>query len=292
MRVDVRVGPNATVEPTAAVELLHVVSEVVDHVTAIHPGARIEVSSRTEAPGGRRRGGPHGQHHPLRPVGQARHGRGGADRATLAQRARPAHAAAGTTGFGRADGHHPLPGPCREHPGAGLRPAAAQQPRRAARPVGHGRADVRVGPVRGARPHVPAGTGRHARPRPTASTSGTPRPTVRIPAASRPTATPTTTRPRRPRRACPSTRSASAGPRRVLRPTPCSPSCPRRAPSRRWPIPSRSARRTTTSAARARPRSPSRRCRRGSRSRSRRRTPTAGPTRAATPTRSTSSSGR
>ncbi|MDT7576988.1 MAG: hypothetical protein QOH17_3321 [Pseudonocardiales bacterium] len=52
MRVDVRVGPNATVEPSAAVELLHVVSEVVDHVTAIHPGARIEVSSRTEAPGG------------------------------------------------------------------------------------------------------------------------------------------------------------------------------------------------------------------------------------------------
>ncbi len=52
MRVDVRVGPNATVEPTAAVDLLHVVSEVVDHVTAIHPGARIEVSSRTEAPGG------------------------------------------------------------------------------------------------------------------------------------------------------------------------------------------------------------------------------------------------
>ena len=27
-------------------------SEVVDHVTAIHPGARVEVASRTEAPGG------------------------------------------------------------------------------------------------------------------------------------------------------------------------------------------------------------------------------------------------
>jgi hypothetical protein len=52
MRVDVRTGPNATVEPGAAVELLHVVSEVVDHVTAIHPGARVEVASRTEAPGG------------------------------------------------------------------------------------------------------------------------------------------------------------------------------------------------------------------------------------------------
>ena len=52
MRVDVRTGPHATVEPGAAVELLHVVSEVVDHVTAIHPGARVEVSSRSEAPGG------------------------------------------------------------------------------------------------------------------------------------------------------------------------------------------------------------------------------------------------
>ena len=52
MRVDVRSGPNATVEPGAAIELLHVVSEVVDHVTAIHPGARVEVASRTEAPGG------------------------------------------------------------------------------------------------------------------------------------------------------------------------------------------------------------------------------------------------
>lgn len=52
MRVDVRSGPSATVEPTAASELLHVVAEVVDHVTAIHPGGRIEVSSRTEAPGG------------------------------------------------------------------------------------------------------------------------------------------------------------------------------------------------------------------------------------------------
>lgn len=52
MRVDVRSGPNATVEPGAAIELLHIVSEVVDHVTAIHPGARVEVASRTEAPGG------------------------------------------------------------------------------------------------------------------------------------------------------------------------------------------------------------------------------------------------
>jgi hypothetical protein len=52
MRVDVRSGPNATVESAAAGELLHVVAEVVDHVTAIHPGGRIEVSSRTEAPGG------------------------------------------------------------------------------------------------------------------------------------------------------------------------------------------------------------------------------------------------
>ena len=38
MRVDVRSGPSATVEPSAATELLHVVAEVVDHVTAIHPG--------------------------------------------------------------------------------------------------------------------------------------------------------------------------------------------------------------------------------------------------------------
>ncbi|MBA3908027.1 MAG: hypothetical protein H0X35_15315, partial [Pseudonocardiales bacterium] len=52
MRVDVRSGPRATVEPSAATELLHVVAEVVDYITAIHPGARIEVSSRTEAPGG------------------------------------------------------------------------------------------------------------------------------------------------------------------------------------------------------------------------------------------------
>ena len=52
MRVDVRSGPSATVEPSAATELLHVVAEVVDHVTAIHPGGRVEVSSRTDAPGG------------------------------------------------------------------------------------------------------------------------------------------------------------------------------------------------------------------------------------------------
>lgn len=52
MRVDVRSGPAATIEPAAATELLHVVAEVVDHVTAIHPGGRIEVSSRTEAQGG------------------------------------------------------------------------------------------------------------------------------------------------------------------------------------------------------------------------------------------------
>jgi hypothetical protein len=52
MRVDVRGGPNATVEPGAAIELLHVVAEVVDHVTAIHPGARIEVGCRIEATGG------------------------------------------------------------------------------------------------------------------------------------------------------------------------------------------------------------------------------------------------
>ncbi len=52
MRVDVRSGPSATVEPAAATELLHVVAEAVDHVTAIHPGARVEVSHRTESPGG------------------------------------------------------------------------------------------------------------------------------------------------------------------------------------------------------------------------------------------------
>jgi hypothetical protein len=51
LRVDVRSGPSAA-SAAAATGLLHVVAEAVDHVTAIHPGARVEVSHRTESPGG------------------------------------------------------------------------------------------------------------------------------------------------------------------------------------------------------------------------------------------------
>ena len=124
MRVDVRTGPNATVEPGAAIELLHIVSEVVDHVTAIHPGARVEVASRTEAPGGivveirtasTTRYDPSGR-------------RGMAAASRIAQRSRSgtraAHPAARPGGHGRADRHHPLPGPRGHRPRPGLLPVA------------------------------------------------------------------------------------------------------------------------------------------------------------------------
>ena len=51
-RVDVRSVPAAGVAPAAATELLHVLAEVVDHVTAVYPGARVDVSCAAEAPGG------------------------------------------------------------------------------------------------------------------------------------------------------------------------------------------------------------------------------------------------
>ncbi len=51
-RVDVRSVPAADVTPAAATELLHVLAEVVDHVTAVYPGARVDVSCAAEAPGG------------------------------------------------------------------------------------------------------------------------------------------------------------------------------------------------------------------------------------------------
>lgn len=51
-RVEVRSVPEATVTPAAATELLHVLAEVVDHVTAVYPGARVDVSCHVEAPGG------------------------------------------------------------------------------------------------------------------------------------------------------------------------------------------------------------------------------------------------
>lgn len=51
-RVDVRSAPAGTVTPAAATELLHVLAEVVDHVTAVYPGARVDVSCAAEAPGG------------------------------------------------------------------------------------------------------------------------------------------------------------------------------------------------------------------------------------------------
>ncbi|WP_298797618.1 hypothetical protein [uncultured Pseudonocardia sp.] len=51
-RVDVRTVPGADVTPAAATELLHVLAEVVDHVTAVYPGARVDVCCAAEAPGG------------------------------------------------------------------------------------------------------------------------------------------------------------------------------------------------------------------------------------------------
>jgi hypothetical protein len=55
-RVDVRTAPAALVAPAAAVEFVHVLVELVDHVTAVYPGARIELVSRLEPPVGPRAG--------------------------------------------------------------------------------------------------------------------------------------------------------------------------------------------------------------------------------------------
>jgi hypothetical protein len=56
-RVDVRPAPAAVVTPAAAVEFVHVLAELVDHVTAVYPGARIELVSRLERPAGSGNGG-------------------------------------------------------------------------------------------------------------------------------------------------------------------------------------------------------------------------------------------
>jgi hypothetical protein len=49
-RVDVRTAPTAHIAPAAAVEFVHVLAELVDHVTAVYPGARVELVSRLEPP--------------------------------------------------------------------------------------------------------------------------------------------------------------------------------------------------------------------------------------------------
>jgi hypothetical protein len=46
--VDVRPTPAAAVEPSAAVELLHVLAELVDHAVAGYPGARVALASRID----------------------------------------------------------------------------------------------------------------------------------------------------------------------------------------------------------------------------------------------------
>ncbi|WP_433283816.1 hypothetical protein ACQPZQ_22830 [Pseudonocardia sp. CA-142604] len=50
-RVEVRTAPAATVAPAAATEFLHVLSELVDDVTSVYPGARLDVASRVEGRG-------------------------------------------------------------------------------------------------------------------------------------------------------------------------------------------------------------------------------------------------
>jgi hypothetical protein len=55
-RVDVRSAPAARLAPAAGVEFVHVLAELVDHVTAVYPGARIELVSRLEPPVGQRTG--------------------------------------------------------------------------------------------------------------------------------------------------------------------------------------------------------------------------------------------
>ncbi|GAA5116677.1 hypothetical protein [Pseudonocardia adelaidensis] len=49
-RVDVRPAPAALVAPAAGVEFVHVLAELIDHVTAVYPGARIDLVSYLETP--------------------------------------------------------------------------------------------------------------------------------------------------------------------------------------------------------------------------------------------------
>ncbi len=51
-RVDVARVPEATLTPSAATEVMHVLAELLDHVTAVYPGARVEVSGAIEERGG------------------------------------------------------------------------------------------------------------------------------------------------------------------------------------------------------------------------------------------------
>ncbi len=50
-RIEVRPAPAATIGSAAAVEFLHVLAELVDHTTAAHPGARLELVGRIESGG-------------------------------------------------------------------------------------------------------------------------------------------------------------------------------------------------------------------------------------------------
>lgn len=51
-RVDVHTAPAAAVRAGAATELLHAVAELLDHTTAVYPGARVEVTSRLHGASG------------------------------------------------------------------------------------------------------------------------------------------------------------------------------------------------------------------------------------------------
>jgi hypothetical protein len=55
-RLEVRSGPAALVAPAAAAEFVHVLAELVDHVTAVYPGAGIELVTRLDAPAGQSSG--------------------------------------------------------------------------------------------------------------------------------------------------------------------------------------------------------------------------------------------
>jgi hypothetical protein len=55
--VDVRAAPDALVAPAAAVEFMHVLAELVDHIIAVYPGAVIELVSRIEPAADPRAGG-------------------------------------------------------------------------------------------------------------------------------------------------------------------------------------------------------------------------------------------
>src|SRR5262249_36148573 len=50
-RIVVRPAPTAAVVPGAATELLHVLAELLDHATAVYPGADISVGARLEGSG-------------------------------------------------------------------------------------------------------------------------------------------------------------------------------------------------------------------------------------------------